>query len=114
VSWPSSASHVFYFRDVYDHLIGLAEAYESHRDIVAGTLELYLSTVNNDLSVIVKRLTGVTVILAGIAAVSGLFGMSQATPALAGQEGLGFYAVLLLSVVAAIVLVWALRRIGWL
>ena len=40
-----------------------------------------------------KRLTGVTVILAGIGAVGGIFGMSQATPALAGQEGFGFWFV---------------------
>ena len=39
---------------------------------MAGTLEVYLSTVNNNLSTIMKRLTGVTVILAGIGAVAGV------------------------------------------
>ncbi len=47
-----------------------------------------------------KRLTGVTVLLAGIGALGGIFGMSQATPALAGQEGFGFWLVTVASVVA--------------
>ena len=58
-------AQVFYFRDVYDHLIRLTDEFDSFRELVAGTLEVYLSTINNNLSVIMKRLTGVTVILAG-------------------------------------------------
>ena len=106
--------NVFYFRDVYDHLIRLNDELDSFRELVAGSLEIYLSTINNNLSVIVKRLTGVTVLLAGIGAVGGIFGMSQATPALAGQEGLGFYLVVVVTIVAAIGAAIFLRRINWL
>ena len=60
-----------YFRDVYDHLIRVTDELDNDRELVAGTLEVYLSTVNNNLSTIMKRLTGVTVILAGIGAVAG-------------------------------------------
>ena len=86
-------AHVFYFRDVYDHLIRLTDEFDTFRELVAGALEVYLTTINNDLSRIMKRLTGVTVILAGIGAVGGLFGMSQATPALSGGEGFGFWTI---------------------
>ena len=54
---------------MYDHLIRVTDELDNDRELVAGTLEVYLSTVNNNLSVIMKRLTGVTVILAGIGAV---------------------------------------------
>ncbi len=57
--------HVIYFRDVYDHLIRVTDELDNDRELVSGTLDVYLSTVNNNLSVIMKRLTGVTVILAG-------------------------------------------------
>jgi magnesium transporter len=107
-------STVFYFRDVYDHLIRLTDEFDTFRDLVTGALELYLSTVNNNLSTIMKRLTSVTVVLAGIGAVGGLFGMSEATSSIAGQEGYGFYLVTALTVIAAAVAVWVLHRIGWL
>jgi magnesium transporter len=58
---------VVYFRDVYDHLVRLSDEIDNYRELVSGTLEVYLSTVNNNLSVIMKRLTGVTVIVAGSA-----------------------------------------------
>jgi magnesium transporter len=107
-------AQVFYFRDVYDHLIRLTDEFDSFRELAAGTLEVYLSTINNNLSVIMKRLTGVTVVLAGIAALGGLFGMSEAGPALAGQEPLGFWIIVVGSIILGAIAVWFLRRIDWL
>ena len=107
-------TQVFYFRDVYDHLIRLTDEFDSFRELVAGTLEVYLSTINNNLSVIMKRLTGVTVVLAGIAALGGLFGMSEAGPALGGHEQIGFWVVVIASVALAGVAIAFLRRIRWL
>ena len=109
-----SEPNTFYFRDIYDHLIRLNDELDSFRELVAGSLEIYLSTINNNLSVIMKRLTGVTVILAGIGAVGGLFGMSEAASALSGAEGPGFYIILVLTSLAALGGVWFLRRIDWL
>jgi magnesium transporter len=109
-----SAENVFFFRDVYDHLIRLNEQLELLRELVAGSIEIYLSTINNNLSRIMKRLTGVTVVIAGIGAVGGIFGMSEAAGALAGTQGPGFYVVVGVTVIAAIVGVYVLRRIDWL
>jgi magnesium transporter len=106
--------NVFYFRDVYDHLIRLNDELDSFRELVAGSLEIYLSTINNNLSKIMKRLTGVTVILAGIGAIGGLFGMSEAGSALAGGEASGFYLIAGATIAAAIAAVFLLRRIDWL
>jgi magnesium transporter len=108
-----SEQNVFYFRDVYDHLIRLNDELDSFRELVAGALEVYLSSINNNLSAIMKRLTGVTVILAGIGAVAGVFGMSEAASALAGGEGSGFYVIVGATVLAAIGAVLVLRRIDW-
>ena len=88
-------------------------SFDSYRELVAATIEVYLSTINNNLSAIMKRLTGVTVVLAGIGAVGGVFGMSQATPAIAGQEGFGFYSVTVVTVIGAAIAVSILRRIDW-
>jgi magnesium transporter len=105
--------HVLYFRDVYDHLIRVTDELDTDRELVSSTLEVYLSTISNQLSAIMKRLTGVTVILAGIGGLAGLFGMSEAGPALAGAELPGFWFVT--GAIAALALVTAvvLRRIDW-
>jgi magnesium transporter len=106
-------ANLLYFRDVYDHLIRVTDELDNDRDLVAGTLDVYLSTINNNLSVIMKRLTGVTVILAGIGAVGGLFGMSEATAAFSGAEGAGFWGVIAFVVAGAAVTALVLRRIDW-
>jgi magnesium transporter len=105
--------HIIYFRDVYDHLIRVTDELDNDRDLVAGTLDVYLSTVNNNLSVIMKRLTGVTVILAGIGAFAGIFGMSEAGAAFSGNEAAGFWLVTSVVCGAALFLAWALRRLDW-
>lgn len=104
---------VVYFRDVYDHLIRLTDELDSYRELVSSALEVYLSTVNNNLSLIMKRLTGITVILAGIGAIAGIFGMSEAGTAFAGAESAGFWVVAAVTVVVATGLYAFFRRIGW-
>jgi magnesium transporter len=104
---------VIYFRDIYDHVIRLTDEFDNYRELASATLDVYLSTVNNNLSQIMKRLTGVTVVLAGIGAVGGIFGMSEATTAFAGQEGFGFWLVTAVTVVAASIVALVLRRINW-
>ncbi len=108
-----ASDHVVYFRDVYDHLIRVTDELDNDRDLVAGTLDVYLSTINNNLSIIMKRLTGVTVILAGIGAFAGIFGMSEAGAAFAGNEATGFWLVTTVVFGAAIGLAWILHRRGW-
>ena len=107
------AEEIVYFRDVYDHVIRLTDELDNHRELASVTLDVYLTQVNNNLSVIMKRLTGVTVVVAGIGAVGGIFGMSQATPALAGEEGFGFWAITVATIAIAAVATYVLRRIDW-
>ncbi|HEX2755938.1 MAG TPA: magnesium transporter CorA family protein [Candidatus Limnocylindrales bacterium] len=106
-------AHIVYYRDVYDHLIRVTDELDNYRDLVSGTLDIYVSIVNNDLSRIMKRLTGVTVILAGIGAVAGIFGMSEAGAAFQGAEAGGFWLVTLGVVLVALGAAAFLRRIDW-
>ncbi|MFL5685856.1 MAG: magnesium transporter CorA family protein [Chloroflexota bacterium] len=104
---------IVYFRDIYDHVIRLTDELDNYRELAASTLDVYLTQVNNNLSIIMKRLTGVTVILAGIGAVAGIFGMSEAGTALAGAEGGGFWAITAVTVAIAVGAALILRRAGW-
>lgn len=104
---------ILYFRDIYDHVIRLADELDTDRELVTATLDVYLSQVNNNLSAIMKRLTGVTVILAGIGAIAGIFGMSEAGLAFSGGEAAGFWAVAIATVLIAALAAAVLRRIDW-
>jgi magnesium transporter len=107
------AEELVYFRDIYDHVIRLTDELDNYRELASTTLDVYLTQVNNNLSVIMKRLTGVTVILAGIGAIAGIFGMSEAGAALGGAEGGGFWIVTALTVSLATGALLFLRRIDW-
>lgn len=108
-----SAEHVVYFRDIYDHAVHLSDEYDGFRELVTAALDVYLSTVNNNLSLIMKRLTGITVVLAGIGALAGIFGMSEAGVALGHGEAPGFWIVTLAIVGLAVLTAAVLRRIDW-
>jgi magnesium transporter len=104
--------HIVYFRDVYDHLIRLTDELDSYREMVSTTLDAYLSTVNNNLSEVMKRLTAITAVLAGIAAAAGIFGMSEATLALSFAD-FHFWVVTAFVMGIGGVLFLYFRRIQW-
>ena len=103
---------IVYFRDVYDHLIRLTDELDSYRELVGTTLDIYLSQINNNLSETMKRLTAVTVVLAGAGALAGIFGMSEAARSF-GLADAGFWLVTAaIALLSATGLVY-FRRIGW-
>ena len=46
-----------YLRDVYDHTIQIIDTIETFRDIIAGSLDIYLSTISNRMNEVMKVLT---------------------------------------------------------
>jgi len=65
-----------YFRDVYDHTIQVVETVETFRDMVAGMLDLYLSTISNKMNEIMKVLTIFAAIFILLTFVAGVYGMN--------------------------------------
>ena len=102
------ADEVLYLRDVYDHVIRLTDELDNYRELAAATLDVYLTQVNNELSRIMKRLTGVTVLVAGVGAIAGIFGMSEAA-----VEAGSFWVVTGVITTGAAIGAVALRRIDW-
>ena len=73
---PIQAEHRVYFRDLYDHVVRIHDISESLRDLIAGTLETYLSVVSNRTNDIMKTLTMVTVMFLPMSFLAGFFGMN--------------------------------------
>jgi magnesium transporter len=67
-----------YFRDVYDHVIRISDLIDSYRDLLAGAMDAYLSTVANRQNEVMKHLTVVATIFLPLTFLTGFFGMNFA------------------------------------
>jgi len=67
--WP-------FLRDLYDHLARGVEMVEMHRDLLAGTMDIYLSSVANRTNQVMKVLTVLGTIALPAIVISGFFGMN--------------------------------------
>jgi magnesium transporter len=65
-----------YFRDVYDHLVRLYDIAEGLRDLAAGSLDTYLSVINNRMNEVMKTFTLITTLFMPISFLTGFFGMN--------------------------------------
>jgi magnesium transporter len=106
-----------YFRDVYDHLVRLYDINEGLRDLIGGTLDTYLSVINNNMNDVMKRLTAITTLFMPISFLAGFFGMNFFQPAVPLNIWTGLPAFVLTLVVMLVtptlILIW-MRRNKWL
>jgi magnesium transporter len=102
-----------YFRDIYDNLYRIVDASYSYQDLMQGTLDAYLSAVNNRLNETMKRLTLIGAIMATLTVISGIYGMNfDNMPELRWRFGYVWALGLMGSVSAG--LVYWFRKRGWL
>ena len=102
-----------YFQDVYDHVNRATEGLDGSREMLASTMDAYLSQVNNELNIVVRRLTSWTIILMFITLIAGIYGMNfDHMPELHWRFGY-FYALGLMALVATTTVI-VFRRIKWL
>jgi len=65
-----------YLRDVYDHTIQIVDSIETFRDIISGSLDIYLSSISNRMNEIMKVLTVIGTIFIPLTFITGLYGMN--------------------------------------
>jgi magnesium transporter len=65
-----------YFRDIFDHLIRVADLIDSYKDLLAGAMDVYLSSVSNRLNLVVERLTVLSTMLLPLIVLTGFFGQN--------------------------------------
>jgi magnesium transporter len=65
-----------YFRDVYDHAIQIIETMETDRDILAGILDIYMTSISNRMNEIMKVLTIIATIFMPMTFLAGVYGMN--------------------------------------
>jgi magnesium transporter len=65
-----------YFRDVYDHLIRISDLIDTYRDLLTGSMDVYLSTVSNRLNSVMKQLTVMATVFLPLTFLTGFFGQN--------------------------------------
>jgi len=68
----------FYIRDLYDHTIQIMDTVETQREMTAGLLDIYLSTLSNKMNEVMKVLTIIATIFIPLTFVAGVYGMNFA------------------------------------
>lgn len=71
-----SDSVKLYLRDCYDHTIQVLDLVESYRDMTAGMLDLYLSSMSYKLNDVMRVLTIIATIFMPLTFIAGLYGMN--------------------------------------
>lgn len=67
---------IYYFRDIYDHIIQMVDIVETYRDICSGIMDTYLTSISNKTNDIMKVLTIFSTIFIPLTFVAGVYGMN--------------------------------------
>ena len=100
-----------YLRDVYDHVIQVADIIDVSREMLSGMLEIYLSSTNNRLNEVMKFLTVIATIFMPLSFLASLWGMNfKNMPELEMRWGYPVALCLMFSVALAMVLWFRKKR----
>lgn len=98
--------------DLIDEVeIELKQAYTTaniYSDILAGTMDAYASIISNNLNVIMKQLTSVSIILMIPTVVASMYGMNVPNNLEANQYG--FWIVIMVSICLSLFGIWMFKR----
>lgn len=102
-----------FLRDVYDHTIQVIDTVENFRDILAGMLDIYLSSVSNRMNEVMKVLTIMATIFIPLTFIAGIYGMNfEFMPEL--KWHLGYFAIWGVMLLIAISMLIYFKRKNWL
>ena len=104
--WP-------FLRDVYDHLARNMDLVEMQRDLLTGSMDIYLSSVANRTNQVMKVLTVLGTIALPAIVVSGFYGMNTKGLPWADTPHAAWIAVAAMATITA-VLLWILKKYDWL
>jgi magnesium transporter len=102
-----------YFRDVYDHVARVSDTLDLYRDQLTSTMDASLAIASNDLNVVMRTLTAVTIILMSASLIAGIYGMNFVNiPEL--HWGFGYFYALALMATIGLALWYYFKRVHWL
>ena len=105
-------STVIYLRDIYDHIVHVIDTTETFRDIIAGMIDIYLSSASNKMNEIMKVLTVIATIFIPLTWIVGIYGMNfDYMPELRAR--FGYPVVMVIMVAIGFLMVFYFKRKKW-
>ena len=101
-----------YLRDVYDHTIQVIDTVETYRDMITGMLDIYLSSINNRISEVMKVLTMIATIFIPLTFIVGVYGMNFSNMPELGWRW-GYPVVWLIMAVIGVLMVIYFKKKKW-
>ena len=98
-----------YFRNQYNDFMELIDLTSAYRDGLSSTLELYMSTVSNNLNVIMKRMTALGSVVLVPTLIAGIYGMNFEFQPEFGWK-YGYVWALILMVLSVWILMWYFKK----
>jgi magnesium transporter len=109
--FPQISEQLAYrFRDVYDHLVRLADEATLYHDRIASLLDAQLSFTSNRLNQVMKRLTVISTIFLPLTVLTGMYGMNVPLPNFPGGEAAQFWWILGIMVALSGSMLWLFRQ----
>jgi len=108
-----STEMAFRFRDIYDHLVRIADDALIFHDRITGMLDAHLSNTSNRLNEVMKVLTIVSTIFMPLTLLTGAFGMNVPLPRFPGSDAAQFWWLAGISLVVIVVMLALFRRKRW-
>lgn len=106
-----AASTQVYLRDVYDHIIQAIDTTETFRELLAGLMDVYLSSISNKMNEIMKVLTIISTIFIPLTFIAGVYGMNfKYMPELEWKFGYGSILMVMLAIAAFMVLYFKRKK----
>jgi magnesium transporter len=99
-----------YFRDIYDHLVRTLDLIETYRDLLTGSLDIYLSAVANRTNEVVKVLTIWGTVALPLLIITGFYGMNLPLPWAQRAHSTVFVTLLMLATTAAVLAYFRRKR----
>lgn len=102
-----------FLRDLYDHTVQLMDLLETHRDVLNGLYDLYLSEISFKMNNVMQVLTVISTIFIPLTFLVGVYGMNfDNMPELHWKNG--YFYLWGFMVFMALALIWFFRRRRWL
>ena len=99
-----------YLRDVYDHLVRTVEFIETYRDLLTGSLDIYLSATANRTNEVMKVLTIYGTVAVPLVVITGFFGMNLRLPWMENPHGALYATGLMVASTAAVLLYFRVKH----
>lgn len=87
------------------------EMADTYTNILSSTMDAFASIINNNMNIVMKRLTAITIILSVPALVAAFFGMNVHFPT--ENTIVGFYVAIIMSVIISVIMSWYFNKKRW-